>query len=411
MASDASEAEGARPIAGEEEIRDTLALSLLSDRTLRFPRRPQLAADLSVFEMPEGLGVQFRGAEAPVVIRGRIASIALRYLLPKLDGSHDLRQLLILEPPEPLTQSTVAKTLSLMYGKGLIVSGPPADATTRSPEHRDTFKANARQARQRLFWGRLLDVTRSASSSQEIERRLATCSVVVIGTSFFGAATCDVLDRSGFESIGFFDWDDDGAAASAVEQFVSSAVHADIRSMEGLLSRIEPSLDGADLVITATRGAPAELYTRLNRLVIQRRIPLLRGDFDGIEYEIGPYVYPYGSPCLTCMRLRRSSALDAALEEEMYQKSLEIDAPAGTTPPIGESVPAAISAAGLLVADAVRAVSGIAAPTLLGQILTMSAVTGAMRTDVFARVARCPDCFTGELSGVLGFADTGHSER
>lgn len=409
MASDPSETAMARTAAGAGEIRDPLALSLLSDRTLRFPRRPQLAPDLSVFEMPDGLGVQFRGAEAPVIIRGRVASVALRYLIPRLDGRRDLRSLLSAELPEPLTQSIVAKTLSLMYGKGLIVSAPTAETTASSSPR--AVESNPRQDRQRLFWGRLLDVTRSASYPEEVERRLATSSVLVIGTSFFGAATCDVLDRSGFGSISFFDWDDDGQAASAVQPFVSSAAHVDTRSIDGLLSSAESALDGVDLIVTAMRGAPLELYSRLNRLAIQRWVPLLRGHFDGIEYEIGPYVYPHGSPCLTCMRLRRSSALEAALEEEMYQRALQTETAAGTTPPIGESVPAAVAAAGLLAGEAVRAVSGISVPALMGQMLTLSAVSGAMRTDAFARVAKCPDCFSGELSGVIGYSDAGGSER
>lgn len=378
---------------------DPLALSLLSDRTLRFPRVPQVAADVSVFNMPDGLGVQFRGAEAPVIIRGHAASSALEHLLPMLDGRHSLESILATDPPAPLDQALVAKTLSLMYAKGLIVRG-----TERGQAQTDGHGHGSREDRQRLFWGRLVDVTRSSSTAGEVERRLRASSLIVIGTGLFGASTCDILDRSGFSSIRFYDWDDDGRAADAVSPFVLTAEHHSTRSVDTVVHGIESNIGETDLIVTATRGAPYELYSRVNRIAIQHRIPWLRGSFDGVDYEIGPYVHPFGSPCWTCMRLRRSSALEAALEEEMYQRSLEVDAVAGTNPPIGESVPSTAAAAGLLAAEAARAIGGLAPPALMGQVLTLSALNGGMHTDSFLRVAQCPDCYRGELSGVLSLS-------
>jgi hypothetical protein len=43
---------------------------MLEDRNLRFPARPRFIPDLSIFSMPDGLGIQIRGAEMPVLLRG-----------------------------------------------------------------------------------------------------------------------------------------------------------------------------------------------------------------------------------------------------------------------------------------------------------------------------------------------------
>src|SRR5690606_9834536 len=94
-----------------------------------------------------------------------------------------------------------------METKGLLAGDapetPPADDVLR---------------RQLLFWGRHLSVTHSAHSADSVQRRLATSRIVLVATGLFGAATYDILARSGCEAFSVMTWDDDGIMERAVAE-------------------------------------------------------------------------------------------------------------------------------------------------------------------------------------------------
>src|SRR5262245_3299143 len=103
-------------------------LWMLKDHNLRFPERPRIIEDLRTFHMPDGLGVQFRGLEMPVIVRGLHAGAALGYLLPALDGTRTLEDLLA-GCPESLPAGVMLQTVSLLHTKGLLApSGGAAPA-------------------------------------------------------------------------------------------------------------------------------------------------------------------------------------------------------------------------------------------------------------------------------------------
>jgi bacteriocin biosynthesis cyclodehydratase domain-containing protein len=356
---------------------------LFDDPNIRFPAKPRLIEDVSVFRIPDGLGVQFRSQEAPVLIRGREAEGALNYLLSALDGSRSVPDL-IEQTPKDVPKKAVFQTLWLMKTKGLLggeedAAGPADDGLRR----------------QLLFWGRHLTVTHSAASSTEIQRRLETARIVLIGTGMFGAATYDVLARSGCGAFSVLAWDDDGVVESALKAHPVTPqqfAHLPTTSVDDAGARLRTWIEGADLVVTATRNAPAALFQMLNEICLERHVPCLRATMEGTRIEIGPYVYPYGSACFTCMELRKRSMEEFAVEEQLYQESLAEERPSGETRPMGEAVAFSTLAAGLVSAEVVRILTEIAPPTLIDSVLTVSPLKGTFEVHRFLRVPRCPSC-------------------
>lgn len=380
----------------EHEVPELL-WARLANPNLRFPRRPRIAPDLDIFTMPDGLGVQFRGGQLPVVIRGPVAEKAMSFLLPLLDGSHEPLELVRLNPPD-VTQATLARALVLMHAKGLLVEGEE-DASTAlwgaavaSPTSGDPLAG-----RQLLFWGRHLDITRSARHADEFQRTLAAAQIVVVATGLFGVTACDLLMRCGCDSLRILEWDDDGYVEASVGEMAVEMVNVGTRSVDDVSTVLSGWLPVADLVVTATRGGSARFFRAVNRLCLEHRRPWLRGNFDGSVFEIGPYVYPYGSACYSCLELRRASAMDGAIEEQFYQERLSDERPAGTQPPLGEALFAATLGASVLTAEVIRTVTHVAPPTLLDHVSRISPVVGAMETSHVLRVPRCPDCYQGQF--------------
>lgn len=376
--------------AADDEAR--VLLSQLRDPNLRFPDRPRLVPDLHTFQMPDGLGMQFRGAEQPVIVRGRLAGVALEFLLPRLDGTRTLDDFLRECPPD-LPQPTLLRALSLLHGKGLLSGQRAAPANGGA--------GDIVLQRQALFWGRHLDLTRSAGSTGEVQRRLATARVVLVGTGLFGLAAHDLLARSGCAELRVLAWDDDGliertlAASPAPPREV---VRLATTSIDEAVGQVRAWSEDADLLVTATRDAPAALFRAVNRLCLSRSAPWLRANFDGSRADVGPLVQPFNSGCFRCLELREASMREFAVEEHLYQERLAIERPAGEGEPLGEAVWASTLVASMLVAEVVRVLTDIAAPTLLDTVLQVLPVSGTLQANRFLRVPRCPDCYRGEIA-------------
>lgn len=388
---------------GSDAVAQAL-LRVLKDPNVRFPIKPQLAPDLHVFHMPDGVGVQFHGTETPVFIRGQHAEAALTSLLPLLDGSHTLDDLIKLFP-EHLSQATLLRTLSLLHTKGLLVEADPT-AVERMPEPLaergdDLASQDLTLQRQLLFWGRHLNVTRNARSAAEVQRRLARSRLVLVGTGLFGIATFDVLIRSGCQDIRILDWDDDGFLLKTLADGIITprqAIHLSTTSVDEAAAWLSTWVEDVDLLVTATRNAPNALFRAINRISLHRECPWIRGNLDGTQMEVGPYVRPYESACYTCMELRQASTQDFAIEEYLYQQELARERPAGEGVLIGESLFAATLAGSLITAEVIRIITNIAPPTLLDNVLTILTLSGGFQTNRILRVPRCPDCFRGAIA-------------
>lgn len=376
--------------APDDETR--VLLAQLRDPNLRFPARPRLVPDLHTFQMPDGLGMQFRGAEQPAIVRGRLAGAALEFLLPRLDGTRTLEDFLRECPPD-LPRPTLLRALSLLHGKGLLIGDRAAPV--------DAGGGDAVLQRQALFWGRHLDLTRGAGSADETQRRLATARVVLVGTGLFGLAVHDLLARSGCAGLWVLAWDDDGSIEKTLGG--SPVPPRDVvrlagTSIDEATGCLRCWIADADLLVTATRDAPAALFRAVNRLCLSRAVPWLRGNVDGSRADVGPLVQPFNSGCYHCLELREASMREFAVEEHLYQEHLATERPAAESAPRGEAVWASTLVASLLVAEVVRVLTGIAAPTLLDSVLQVLPVSGTLQTHRFLRVPRCPDCYRGAIA-------------
>lgn len=378
----------------EDEMR--MLLGRLLDPNIRFPPTPRLVPDLQIFEMPDGLGIQFRGGETPVILRGQRAGDALAFLLTRLDGTRTLEALLAECPPD-LPKPTLLRTLSLLHGKGLLIGTEPASLL---PAGDDVLH------RQMLFWGRHLDLSRNASSAGEVQRRLATARLVLVGTGMFGAATYDLLTRSGCTDIRALGWNDDGLFRETMTRCPApprEMVHLPTTSVDAAAAHLRDWMEDTDLLVTATCEAPAALFRAINRIALIRRVSWLHGNTSGSRADIGPYIWPHDSACYHCMELRQASMRDLAIEEHLYQEHLAQERDVTERAPRGEAVWSATLAASLLAGEVIRVVSGIAAPTLMNAVIELAPVSGMLRMNHFLRVPRCPECYAGEvlLSSVM----------
>lgn len=359
-------------------------LQPFKDRNLRFPSRPQLVPDLHCFDMPDGLGIQVRGGEQTFVLRGPLVESVIPWVMKAVDGNRTVEEL-IANRPETISASEASQALLIVFKRGLIqeAEGKPV------PE--DGFLA-----KQKLFLGRNLGTTRKNANSEEAVAKIANKNVLLLGSGLFGALTLEAFLRSGCQNIVSLDWEADEFLTSAYpqEQFGSVIVERKTlgQSIDKAAKELRHAVAAVDMVVTATRNAPQQLFEIINQICIEHQRKWIRANDTSDGIEIGPYVEPFYSACFSCMIARQACSLDQAIEEELYQQHIAekpvLDALKG------ESIAAATAAAGHLCGEVIRVLTEIHKPAMEGTVLTIG-VNGGTSTHRFRRVPRCVDCYKG----------------
>lgn len=363
-----------------------LLMAQVHDANLRFPERPVFIPDLVTFQMPDGLGFQFRAAEAPVLVRGRWVEQVMAHLRERMDGVTSLDDL-ILQAPGDLPSTAVARMLLILHSKGILTAAhdnPPA--------------ADDLGRRQWLFWGRHLSITRSATSATEVDRRIAATRLALIGNGLLGSVTADLLLRSGFRSIAIIGWDDDGPMGALAQHPAAGVEVRQVTGTDAALSALRDLAPDIDLLVTATTDAPRSFHRAINDICLTHRTPWVGANSDGSAVDIGPMVFPFETACYECLLLRAASAAPTAIEDELFHEFLEARAATSARPLTGEVLWAASLVASLLVGDVARFASGIAPPTLVDAVLRVLPVTGSLTRNDIERVPRCPGCYRGEVA-------------
>jgi len=367
--------------------------SFFEDPNVRFPKKPRLVEDVAIYQMPDGLGVQFRGGPAATVLRGREAEKVLGFLLPALDGNRGLADL-IERCPAGISTATLLQALHVLHTKGLLCEG---DQNPVSLPEVSTIAPDVTLQRQLLFWGRKLRITGCNDYSRDVQAKLESRNILIVATGLFGTATADLLLRTGCSRLRVIAWDDSGVVADSLANSNNGCPIATISRVcvDDAIASVRDFLESADLVVTATRNAPIELFRSLNRMCLDFARPLLCADEDGVQLVLGPFIQPYSSACYTCLELRRASVTEFMLEEHLYQTHLLRERTSGRSKPIGEALPFATLSASLVVSEVIRIVTAIEPPTVVNGQLTLPLLAGEPQVNRILRVPRCPDCQRG----------------
>lgn len=346
-----------------------------------------------VYEMPDGLGIQFRGLRAPLVVRGDLVSGIVEWLFPLLDGKTHADEILK-RRPQSISETDVKRVLMQLYMKGVIVApdtGSPAVSNDLVLE------------RQLFFWGRQISATRFNDSADEVVSKLSGASLLLIAEGLLGAVTLDLLLRMGIGNINLVD--------ASPDQFVSKSFpqpRDGLREIEqapnadAILKKLTDTLPFSDLVVSVLRNAPESTMLLLNEECVRMRKSWLRVHDDGSGIEVGPYVLPHQTPCFACMLSRQVGVNDNAVEEELYQQAL-------TRGDIkqalkGESLSSASLAAGYVAQEVTRILTGLARPVTDGCLVRFG-FDGAIDRWMFRKVARCQACYRGTVTLVTTGAD------
>jgi bacteriocin biosynthesis cyclodehydratase domain-containing protein len=299
------------------------------------PELPLLAPWYRVVE--EGERIVFEHASRAVVLEGAAVRALLPRLLPLLDGTRSLAELVaaVGAPAE----AAVTKAVSLLAERGLLTAGPRAAAAA----------GETRAAAEQLAAGGLVS---PAAAAAALER----ARVGIAGESAVALELAGLLARSG------------------------------VRRLERL--RCGPLERRYDVVVAAPAADELRLLVPLNESALEAEQPWLQVlPFDGRIVPVGPLFLPGETGCHACYLLRRSAALGFAAIDPLLDRE-PTRAPAG---PALEALAAGAAASILL-----RWLA-LADPQIPGVLFAVEPASGLVAgRHLVLRVPRCSACSLAE---------------
>ena len=291
------------------------------------PTRPLLAPWYRLVE--DGDRLLLEHGRSVVVLEGRAVRALLPTLLPLLDGSRTVDELVT--RLGVAARPAVERALDLLGTNGLLVEGPlPAIGAPRS--------------------ARALAAAHGLAPSVAVER-LRRATVGVVGGSPTGEAIARLLRTAGVGGVARTSWD--GARA-------------------------------VDLVVAAPTAEEAPSLTEWNAVALERGTRWLGvRPFDGLISTVGPLVVPGESACHVCLLHRLAAHVEYGDELARVES---------TAPAAGEVAPLEAVSAGVAAQLALGWVIGFdtTIPGVLYVIETRPALS--LTANTVLRVPRCPAC-------------------
>ena len=283
--------------------------------------------------------VTLRFGESLLELEGRAASTLLPELLPRLDGTRTVDEIVaVLGAP---IRPAIEHALALLAEHGLLTEAPAAELHDGGRRSAELLAAT--DARRR--------------SPHELAQRLSEAHVAIVGAAQTAEEVARLLQLAGVAVVARAAW-------------------------------AEPLPAATELVLAAPRGEELPLLGAWNERMLAAAVPWLQLlPFDGVFAAVGPLFLPGETACHDCYRLRRAAHLPRGgdpLGPGRYSSAPALDA----------------VQAGIAATVALRRLTGGGLDA--GVLLAVEAAPELTLTrHVVYRVPRCPACSPAQAQAVL----------
>jgi molybdopterin-synthase adenylyltransferase len=359
-------------------------------------QRPLLPSHFAVwFEPPDESGdevLHVVSQQRALKLKGFAFREFCERVVPLLDGSRSLEEIQA-STADVFRPGDLADCLTLLAGQGIVVEGGErgGDDELRAPQ---------------------LNLFRELAPGADPQGRLAAATVALIGLGGAGQAVATALAAAGVGELRcldplpvthadvyyapFLGRDAVGAGRAARAAALVGAAAPDTRVTASAAELAEEAdvaaaIAGADYVACCLDAAQSNLIFKLNRACLAAGIPWISCALAGPELVVGPAVSPGRSACYLCYRMRTVACAGDPQDAFAYERYLDRQRSDGSGQ--RENLVFAASIAGNLVAlEVMKALTGLAEPSLVGRLWTLRLTDLVTERHSVLRMPGCPAC-------------------
>jgi adenylyltransferase/sulfurtransferase len=337
--------------------------------------------------------VLFRSFSGTVMLSGGFVSSVLAALVPQLDGSRPVEELL--REVRADFQPEFEHFLRVMEEKGFLQQGSQRGAEQQM------------LSRTPISPGELAYWSLHTPRADEAVASLAESTVVVAGLGGVGTAVARTLAASGVGQLVLVDpqvvapSDADGDIGRDIGRATTEALTDWLRQQgKTQVSAVPATVDSAatwdeivseaDVIALCSDNMSLAGYSRTNDACIRLGTRWVSARIDRHWAIIGPFVIPEQSPCFTCFELRsRANADYPADHEALYRHWRNVN----DCPSAWPSLAAFAEITGnFLAVDMLRVLGGKHLSAAAGRVIHLDLHTLESRTHELLKLPRCPAC-------------------
>jgi bacteriocin biosynthesis cyclodehydratase domain-containing protein len=180
-------------------------------------------------------------------------------------------------------------------------------------------------------------------------------------------------------------------AFNQLSSFLHSTCHIVINSSTDIRA-LNENAPKSELFVTALRFVSDQVFEEVNKFCLLHRWPCLKGVETPEYFEIGPFVRPFDSACLTCPQLRRRGVIEFPIEEKLFQDYVQQTSTHAEVGLSGENTAFSLIPVGMLAMECIRITTTITFPTLQNSSFLFRSLDGRITNNRILRVPHCPDC-------------------
>jgi adenylyltransferase/sulfurtransferase len=357
-------------------------------------QRPLLPSHFAVwFEPPDESGdevLHVVSQQRALKLKGFAFREFCERVVPLLDGQRSLEEIQA-STADVFRPGDLADCLTLLARQGIVVEGADGVDEMRTPQHN-------------LF--------RELAPGADPQGRLAAATVALIGLGGAGQAVASALAAAGVGELRCFDelpvapadvyyapFLGQEAVGSGRAERAAALVRAAAPSVRVTASAealteeadVAAAIAGADYVACCLDAEQSNLIFKLNRACLAAGIPWISCALAGAEVVVGPAVAPGRSACYLCYRMRTVACAGDPQDAFAYERYLDRRRSDGSGR--RENLVFAASIAGNLVGlEIMKALSGVAEPSLVGRLLTLRLTDLVSERHTVLRMPACPAC-------------------
>lgn len=368
-------------------MNNNLLKEFFEDINVNFPSHPKLIEGISVYSMPNGLGVQFRGGSEKLILKGQNSSNIWNFLNEDLNGKQTLDEILLNAKKNKLDNFEVAKFLKILHGHHLLES-KNIEATKHYTEQ-NPFLEN-----QKAYYDRIIGLTGFNESSLQVVEKVKNTKILIIANSYLVPVVCYNLYLAGFKEFGIFHFDTNSKTELKDSNY-NIITQLDITDIENSEFRnlMNLKLDDYQYVFTAINNPNLHFLHEISRFCNLKNKPVLNMSFIENNYEVGPFFFPNTyTACSTCYSLRKQSYDQNPIYDFLYQNDLNIKKLKSDHHIKGFDLQGFCSVLNIAIMDLKHTVTNLSKTNLVNKIMQVNTINLDIKNYDIIPVLGCPSC-------------------
>ena len=358
-----------------------------NDKNVHFPTHPKLLEGISVYDAPNGLGVQFRGGPEKLILKGKTSSKIWNSLNKKMNGSNSFQELLQIGLDNNINIVDLCNFFKIIHSYHLFESSQKDNTIVNT----NLYMANIQS--QLNYYDRLVGYYAQNNNGSELLSKINKTKILII-TNLELLSLINLNFRlAGYKDLGFF-YIDPKNKINIEDIEDNNLTFENITNLDNVELRdiLFKKINDYHYVVSIMENPSNVFLKNITNFCFNNEKPLLTLNLNSTSYEVGPLFYPKVNACYNCYILRNQSFGKNNHHEYLYQKSLNDNNKNYDENILGVDIPSLNIIINMAISELIKTGTYFSNSSMNNKVITLNTLTSNIKNNDVLPVFGCPCC-------------------